>query len=189
MFTILSVTLTISPFTLILMQMSKWALVCGYNIPRLIFTVFCCCRPETFSSRSLICFSSSRICLSFSFSCNCCTISVAKHWYIILLQSHQQKLCSWHALNLLSYRHYLSPTAFIPSAIFINSCATLWISCPWCIMQPLPSIILNSSSHPYNFIAMIQCLIFTILSVTLTIPTGTIVFLQMSVLFYFNDSF
>ena len=129
------------------------ALVCGYNIPPLIVTAFCGCRPETFSSRSLICCSRSWICLSFSSSCHCSVISVVKNWYTNNF-NHTNKNYAHAMLSICCLIGIIfSPISIIPSAIFINSGATLWITCLWCIMQPLPSIILKSSSHPYNFMS------------------------------------
>ena len=40
----------------------------------------------------------------------------------------------------------------IPSVVFTNSSAMQLIFCLWCIIQPLPSVILNLSPHPYNLL-------------------------------------
>ena len=42
--------------------------------------------------------------------------------------------------------------SLIPSVVFTNSSAMQLIFCLWCIIQPLPSVILNLSPHPYNLL-------------------------------------
>ena len=61
--------------------------------------------------------------------------------YLEFIQSYFQFVVYCHGYNLFCY-----------SSWFTTSSAVLWISCLWCIIQPLPSIILKLSSHPYNFL-------------------------------------
>ena len=55
-------------------------------------------------------------------------------------------------LNLLFRFKVSSPIDITPSVILSISCAMLWISCHWCIIQPLPSIISKLASPPYFFL-------------------------------------